>query len=548
MNGTASWIITLIRGLFASIVYCVYALIEFAMQGVFDIANLRLTEGLIGDIYKRIYVFLAIFMIFKLTISMISYMINPDEITDKQKGAGKLIGRTITMLALVLLLPYFFPLLTRAQESLLPVLPKVILGQTTDNSNTVTDNAQLLAATTLGVFYSPNRDLADSDQPEPLKDISDIMSTYDDKVNGEYAYEFNFILALVLGIIMVVIIASIAIKIGLRLFKMFLLELIAPIPVMSYIDPKASKDGAFASWTKQILSTFLDIFIRLGVVYVVLMLLTELSKDNLLDPNSIPTNPLRKGYVMVFLIIALLMFAKDAPNFIKDALGIKHDKDTSGVLAGVTGGILGAGAGAVSGAISGRGLSGAVTGAATGLGAGFQGGMSGKKAGAWTAAGDAALQARTGDSKAKSGILAAIQTNATKAQLAREGRKLNLTDDTIAAAKQNMIDMQGLAAQAERNYQNGLNGLGWKDLEGNDVTMEECAAIVDRTSTASTIATKNYEKASKAGDAYRISRDFAGDYKKDKKDAKPAYKRGAITKDQYKAKGKFDPEKGRIDR
>ena len=54
-------------------------------------------------------------------------------------------------------------------------------------------------------------------------------------------------------------------------------------------------------------------------------------------------------------------------------------------------------------------------GAATGANAGFQGGMTGKKANVWSAAGDAALQARTGDSKAKSGLLNAIQASATKA-------------------------------------------------------------------------------------------------------------------------------------
>ena len=258
---------------------------------------------------------------------------------------------------------------------------------------------------------------------------------------------------------------------------------------------------------------------------------------------------------MVFLIIALLMFAKDAPNFVKDALGIKHDKDTSGALAAATGAIAGGATGFVSGAISGRGFRGAWTGAVTGASAGIQGGLTGKKAGAWRASGDAALQARTGDPKAKSGIMAALQASATKSQLAREGRKLNLTDDTISAAKDNMINMQGLAAEAQRNWDYGVQTGQFRDLKGNllvddaeGTAMDKAARIVADTSTASTIATKNYEKASKAGDAYKISRSFAEDYKKDKKDSKVDYKRGGITKQQYKAKGQFNPEKGKIDR
>ncbi|MBQ7136605.1 MAG: hypothetical protein IJO43_01350 [Bacilli bacterium] len=554
--GITSWIVTQIRGLFASITYCVYALIETIMQGIFDIANLRLTEGLIGDIHKRIYVFLGIFMVFKLTVSLLQYMVNPEALTDKSTGINKLIVRTFVMLALLIWLPMqnigLFPLLHEAQDVFIPVLPKIILGQPSDNSSTVSSNAELLASAALGAFYSPCTECDESDRPDPIDNIDDMMETYGDKADGVYAYEFNFIFAIAVGVIVVIILLSVTIKIGIRLFKMFLLEMLAPIPVMSYIDPKSAKDGAFASWVKQLTTTFLDLFIRLGVIYIVLYLLSALANDNLLDPSTLPTNFARKAYLMVFLIIALLMFAKDAPHFIQDALGIKHDKDTSGFLAGATGFITGGATGAISGAISGRGLRGAVTGAAAGASAGFQGGMTGKKASAWSAGGDAAIQGRTGDPKAKSGILAALQSSASKAQLAREGRKLNLTDATLADAKQNMIDMQALAAEAQRNWEVGLHTGNFVDLNGVPMTgpdaMERAAQIVAETSTASTIATKNYEKANKAGDAYGINRSFAEDYKKDKKDARVSYKRGGMTKQQYKAKGQFNPEKGKIDR
>ena len=107
----------------------------------------------------------------------------------------------------------------------------------------------------------------------------------------------------------------------------------------------------------------------------------------------------------------------------------------------------------------------------TGLNAGVQGGMTGKKANAWTAAGDAALQARTGDSKAKSGWLNAIQKSATQAQLSRSARKLNLTDETLASAKQNMIDMQGLASEAQRKWEYGLQSGHFYDFDGNEITV-----------------------------------------------------------------------------
>ena len=544
----ASLFMDIVRVIFGSITYCIFELIEWVMHGIFDIAGLQTSEGLINDITTRIYVLLGIFMAFKLIISFLQYMANPDTLVDKEKGAGKLIVRTFTMLALLLMLPNLFPLLNKVQTEFLPVIPRVILGEAVDASNTVEDNAKILSTAALSAFYYPSTALDEADRPPVITDIDEFINTYLDKTNGYYAYHFN-ILACVVGAVIVILLLSITIKIGIRLFKMLILEMIAPIPIMSYIDPKSAKDGAFASWVKQLTSTFLDIFIRLGVIYVVILILVAWSEDKwtlsgLFNPDSVPDSFMRLSYLHVFLIIALLMFAKDAPNFVKDAFGIKHDKDTSGALAGVTGLVAGGATGLVSGAISGRGLSGAVTGMVTGANAGFQGGMSGKKVNAWSAAGDAALQARTGDSKAKSGILNAIQASATKAQLSSSARRLNLTDDTIAEAKQNMIDMQGLASEAERKWEYGLQTGVFTDFDGNVISMEEADNLVARTATASTIATKNYEKANKAGDAYGINRSFAQDYAKDMKDAKKAGAPRAV----YKAKGKFDPNKGKINR
>lgn len=552
MGTETSWPMDIFRGLFASLTYCVYEIIEWVMHGIFDLANLQISDGLVHDIYMRIYVLLGIFMAFKLTISFLKYMANPDSMVDKEKGAGKLIVRVFTMLILIILLPNLFPVLNKVQTEFLPVLPRVILGKNVDNSNTVSDNAQILSTAALSAFYRPSAALAESDRPPAITSIDDMMNTYEDSVDGYYAYDFNFILAPVLGVVIVIILLSMTIKIGIRIFKMLILEMISPIPVMSYIDPKASKDGAFAAWVKQLTSTFLDIFVRLGIIYVVLMILTALAEggglSGLFNPNTVPTSGTRTAYLYVFLIVALLMFAKDAPNFVKDALGIKHDKDTSGALAAATGAVLGGATGFVSGAISGRGFKGAVTGFTTGVSNGVQSGMTGKKANVWSAAGDAALQARTGDPKAKSGILAAMQSAASKSQLNSSARKLNITSDTIEEAKQNMLEMQGLAGEAKKNWEYGIQTGIFKDLNGNDITMEEASDLVAKTSNASTIASKNYEKANKAGDTYRINKDFAGDLKKDKKDAKIDYKRGTITKTQYKAKGRFNPNKGHIDR
>lgn len=537
----ASLFMDIVRVIFGSITYCIFQLIEWVMYGIFDIAALQVNEGLIGHITTRIYVILGIFMAFKLIISFLQYMSNPDTLADKEKGAGKLIVRTFTMLALLLMLPNLFPLLNKVQTEFLPVLPKVILGETFDTTTAVEDNATLLSAAALGAFYQPSQALNEADRPPMISDVNDFVNTYLDKTNGYYSYDFNF-LAIVVGVVIVILLLSITLKIGVRLFKMLILEVIAPIPIMNYIDPKASKDGAFAAWVKQMTTTFLDIFLHLGVVYIVILVLNKWLEDplgltGLFAEGSMPNSSIRVGYLSVFLIIALLMFAKDAPNFLKDALGIKHDKTTSAGIAAVTG----FGTGLVSGAISGRGVRGAITGAVHGAAASYEGAKSGKSVTGWTAAGDAALQARTGNPKAKSGLLNAIQASTTKAQLSSSARKLNVTNDSIEAAKQNWLDMQSLAEEAKANWDYGCSPGGvFRDLKGNEIDAERARQIMLETKTNADIASSNYNKINKAGDTYGVNRSFAEDLAYERKKSKQS----GASRDVYKAKGEANIKKG----
>ena len=148
-----------------------------------------------------------------------------------------------------------------------------------------------------------------------------------------------------------------------------ILQMIAPIPVMTYIDPKSSKDGAFNSWIKTFTTTYLDIFIKLGTVYLLLLLVKEFFSGKLFG-NVYKTLGFASGnFVMIFLIIGLFQFAKQAPKFIKDALGIKDSGGGSFMgkaLSGMAGAAAGFAGGLATGGLAG-GLSGIMTGASSGL-------------------------------------------------------------------------------------------------------------------------------------------------------------------------------------
>ena len=143
---------------------------------------------------------------------------------------------------------------------------------------------------------------------------------------------------------MTLILLGYCVDVAIRVFKLIILQLIAPIPIISYIDPKASKDGAFNKWIKTVISVWADLFIKLGVIYFVILVISELITSGSIINITMDLfgQGVRGNLVLLALIIGLLFFAKDAPKFIADAMGIKMAEN--GKLFGGLGKIMAAGA------------------------------------------------------------------------------------------------------------------------------------------------------------------------------------------------------------
>ena len=119
------------RSIFGTLDNVAYTLFAWIMQLIFDIAEVSTSDAFnnfYGEIQSRIYAVLAIFMLFKVTISMLTYLVNPDSITDKSNGIGKLSTRIIVSLVMLIAFPYAFQFLNRVQPHVLEALPRVILG------------------------------------------------------------------------------------------------------------------------------------------------------------------------------------------------------------------------------------------------------------------------------------------------------------------------------------------------------------------------------------------------------------------------------------
>ena len=361
MNG-----VRLIFGFFDKIIY---SLIKWILFGIFDLANLTTNSEIFSGIYSRVYVILGIFMAFKLSFSFFKYIIDPESMSGKSETRiGKLFSRVFIMLAVLIFLPSVLfgqngqeGLLSRAQRAFLPTLPKVIFGVNDIGglnvgvngsqkafSASIEQSANDIAMTTLGGFFTPSEELdtvcgeGTYENTPPIKSLDEFSANINITCNKKgdihipyltgtkyYKYSYMLFVSSVVGVLIGALLLGVTLSIAKRIFKLLILEVMAPIPIMSLIDPKGSKDGAFSKWVKSLISTFGDIFLKLGLVYLIIVfihLIVETQDGgSLLFTNFPKDTGFRGTYLMILLILGLVFFAKEAPKFIKESLGFKGE-------------------------------------------------------------------------------------------------------------------------------------------------------------------------------------------------------------------------------
>lgn len=513
-------IIDAFRWIVGSIDYFIYSIIEFVTQGIFDLSSLRVHIGIIDSFRNRIYAILGVIMLFKLTISFFQLMFDPDKVLDSKKGVRKIFTNVFIVIIIIMLLPTAFNILYRAQKVFLPVLPRILFAEEKTSNNvdeTVKKNSNQMSLILLRSFFSPRRDpnnnyasVDGTKEIESIKEFSEKIIENDNSgflgFGSHYRYEYKWPLSTIVGAITVFLLFSITLKVAIRVFKMIILEMIAPIPVLSLLDTSDKKDQAFYSWLRTLISTFLDIFLSLGTIYIVLYFINALATDKLFidygAAEGLKEDPMRLAYLKVILILGLLKFAKDIPGFVKSIIGVKDDnKELSATIGGIVGGMTGTALGAVGGLVGGRSLTGALTGAVAGARTGYTNGKKGTSTlEAYKSGGSLATQIRTGNKDAKMrSITDVIQDKASSIQKSSVQRKYNATQWHLEQAKKNMknaeVEMttaQTRQAQAKLNYEQIVS------THPNDtVGIGIAKAELDRTTTVSDQKAVEYENAKK---------------------------------------------------
>ena len=145
--------------------------------------------------------------------------------------------------------------------------------------------------------------------------------------NAYYALAYSKLWSTIIGVLFCVLLLSLTVDVAVRLFKLVLLEVISPMAILSYIDPASEK--SFKNWTKALTETYLALFIRIAIISFILFIVNNISTSFGLE------NP--KGFVgfvsKILIYFGLIMFAKEAPKFITQSLGIES-KEGNGLFSG----------------------------------------------------------------------------------------------------------------------------------------------------------------------------------------------------------------------
>ena len=411
-TGVGGIIFKALRSSFYSINSLIYKFVAILYTMFRGLSNARLLNSEeFGVLATRVGLLLGVIMLFKVIIEFIQLLIDPDKINDSQKGAIAIVKRVIIVIVMLGVSSFAFESLYAVQSFVInnDLLYGFLLPR---NDIEINKNkfGNVLAARVFGSFYTVDDSILNIGEDEAIQcdsyrnillnnialgeenayDIGTFcLNAYGNyTVNNDshdmFVMNYSFLLQFVVGIVLVYLLVSYVIMIGVRVIQLTVLQIISPMAIVGYLSTK--QDNLFQRWTKLYISTYIDVFIRMAIIYFVVYL-SSILLDTMVSGESVFWSSIEgidtslslfaRSMYSIAMILALLTFAKKAPDLIKqlipNASGAFNPswKNIVGLNRGVNT-VAGAATGAAVGFIGGHGI-GAIGGLFRGAKAGFGG-------------------------------------------------------------------------------------------------------------------------------------------------------------------------------
>ena len=358
-------------------------------------------------------------MFFNVVFAFVKMMIDPDTLEDKEKGAVAIIKKTLIVIGLLGISNFAFNTLYSIQRIVIKehVISNLLLPYQIQ-SDSLQSFGNVLSEELMYSFYQIEdfTDMGvDSETNSAVVSCTNMVNAFRNQIINQGKFDlgnnclnesviaqvstggsagveeqevfivnYNWFLCIAVGAFVVYLLFMYCLKVGVRMIQLMVLEVISPMAIVSYLSPK--KDGMYSKWTKIYFSTYIDVFIRVAIINFIIFLIAVVLAGDVENGfefwNSIgnPTELKEVTFYKVVIILALLTFAKKAPELMKELIPASASKlgfgasmkDIVGLQKGakIGGSILG---GAVGGAAVGL-LAGRPLGA---IGGALKGGFSG---------------------------------------------------------------------------------------------------------------------------------------------------------------------------
>ena len=343
-DGVIGAVIKGLRSIFYSIISMLYKFIIDLYWLFNTLCTGRLLDNsVMQELSKRVGLILGVVMLFYVVFSFIKMLVDPDTISDNTKGAGSVIKKCIIVIIMLGISSFVFDTLYMVQRVVVQnnIISKVFLPYDIDTENF----GGVLSAELLSSFYKISDSIPSDDKKSnsEVQTCQQVVYTLQDKIveNADFelgntclnesikvdqddgeAHEitmidFNWLIGIAAGIAVIYFLIVYCIQVGVRMVQLAVLEIISPMAIVSYLAPK--QDTMFSKWSKLYISTYIDVFIRIAIINFVVFLIATI-----FDTNGGWTfweslnNPKNQSVIVITMVIALLAFAKKAPDLIKD--------------------------------------------------------------------------------------------------------------------------------------------------------------------------------------------------------------------------------------
>ena len=432
-------VLLIIDGFIYDLIGYLYEIFEF-------LAKINLfNQETYKDIVTNIYTVLGVVMLFVLAYSLLKAVINPENFSKGEQSFPKLIQNVVVSLIIIEVLPTVFSVAFNVQSSILnkDTIPKIVLGDDylieigkTENTSPGHDMSYHIFSAFFheNPAYCVNKvdDYVEGDDEkhneckETIKDDGGLFFRGKDNLlaNDEYVKEnknasfksyyryskavaedeidYLMLISTVAGIFVAYVLLNFCFDMAVRVIKLMFFQIIAPIPVVCRILPGGKMKDVFPDWVKKTISTFVEVFIRIFILYLGLFMINQVITNFKFDIGTGGLGFTQLLIAKALLIMGVIIFIRQAPKLIGDMfhldsgsmkLGIMDKLAMGGALtaAGAAGAMITQGGrNAISGAQkfkNAKGISGKIGAAAGMVGSTLTGGVSAGVRAGWAGKG-----------------------------------------------------------------------------------------------------------------------------------------------------------------